>query len=142
MLPEFDDFGNLPVGVYPATVEEISQRFNCSSFRARSPLTNSLTRYVRDIRNMGPTGLYIDGSYVSLKLAPSDVDIGVVFPGDFDIANNEWRFKNPSYKRMKLDIQLFKPGWNDAVIENILSGWQVDRERQQPKGIIYLELAR
>jgi hypothetical protein len=31
VIPEFDDFGYLPPGIYPATIEEINERFGQQS---------------------------------------------------------------------------------------------------------------
>jgi hypothetical protein len=83
-LPAFTDAGDLPTGVYPATLQEILQRFGTSSPRRKvvalrlerihqlSLATGHLTRFV------------IFGSFVTEKPDPNDVDIFLLMADTFD----------------------------------------------------------
>src|SRR5437773_328172 len=76
LIPDFID-GVLPNGVHVCTLEEVVQqfgRFQSSDRRLR--LTEALKRYVKEVRALGiATALIIDGSYVTMKAKPSDIDM-------------------------------------------------------------------
>lgn len=138
MLPEFDENGNLPPGEHRATLKEIVSRFNVHSWRTRGPLTQALQDYIRQLNVGNVRRLYVDGSYITKKLSPSDVDLLLVFSDDFDLDREVWRFKNQTWKKRGLDIWLYRE--NDIGLKRHLQDWQTDWERQVPKGIILLEL--
>jgi hypothetical protein len=80
MLPHFDENGNLPPGIHRATFEEIAERFGSGSGE-REVEIKELSRFIECAKSVGAKRLIIDGSFVTNKLAPNDVDI-VVLPGD------------------------------------------------------------
>jgi hypothetical protein len=138
MLPEFDENGNLPPGEHSATLEEIIKRFNVHSWRTRGPITQALQDYIYQIPKYGIDRIYVDGSYITAKLAPVDVDLTVVFFDDFDLEAEAWRFRNQTWRKRRLDIHLYRE--NDIGLERHLQGWKTDLERQILKGIVLLEL--
>ena len=85
MLPEFDERGNLPPGIHPASFEEIAARFGWQSDLRRVE-TESLRWLIELVRRTGAQRLIINGSFVTDKLEPNDVDCLVLtkpgFPGD------------------------------------------------------------
>jgi hypothetical protein len=76
MIPELQD-GVLPEGLYFCTLEEVKMSFGQFRRSDRRPqLTERLTRYVRDARNSGVvSAIVIDGSYVTAKDEPGDIDL-------------------------------------------------------------------
>jgi hypothetical protein len=83
MIPELND-GVLPGGVHDCTATEVEAafgRFQKSDRRMR--LTEKLLAYLADARRSGiVTAVLIDGSYVTAKDEPEDIDlIVVVRPG-------------------------------------------------------------
>lgn len=79
MLPDFDEFGNLPPGIHPATIEEIILRFGIGS-PERDVEGQELLEFVKWARLAGVRRLIIDGSFVTAKEASNDVDL-VILPG-------------------------------------------------------------
>jgi hypothetical protein len=73
MIPEFNDDGYLPPGLHRATLEEIADRFGREP-ELRQAQTESL-RWLLDLaKRVGVQRLIIDGSYVTDKWEPNDVD--------------------------------------------------------------------
>jgi hypothetical protein len=85
-IPELSANGYLPPGVHDATLEEVGAvfgRFQRSDRRVF--LFLRLCDYVRELRAWGRAEeLLIDGSFVSGKAEPNDVDLIVVYPNEFD----------------------------------------------------------
>lgn len=85
MIPELDD-RVLPEGIHRCTVEECENTFGRFSRSDRRPrLTATLRRYVQDARDAGiAVAIVIDGSYVTEKAEPNDIDLILVLRHDFD----------------------------------------------------------
>src|SRR5262245_33840400 len=85
MIPDFNDDGYLPPGIHQATLEEIAARFGQES-ELRQVQMESL-RWLDDVaRRAGVQRIIVNGSFVTDKLEPNDVDcvllIGTDFPRD------------------------------------------------------------
>lgn len=72
MIPEFDSYGNLPPGVYSATLSEIEARFAYTS--GRKQLFLGFKRLAENLKVAGSKTLYLNGSYVTSKRDPRDYD--------------------------------------------------------------------
>lgn len=83
-IPEFVDgeYGVLPVGDHEATLEEVRDRFT-SSF-ARRELFKALERIVLTLWDLGVAEICLDGSFVTDKRRPNDVDIWFKAPNGAD----------------------------------------------------------
>ena len=79
MLPPFDEFGYLPPGIHACGVQELIVRFGNGS-PEREVETQELIDFFAWARNAGIQRVIVNGSYVTAKTAPNDVDI-VVLPG-------------------------------------------------------------
>ena len=83
-LPEFNDAGDLPVGIHRATLEEIAARFGDGASQRRAT-TRSLAEICRLAQATHKLDRLVFGSYVTAKLEPDDVDIILVMRDDFDM---------------------------------------------------------
>src|SRR5713101_5417616 len=85
MIPDWGDDGYLPAGIHPATLEEIADRFGRES-ELRQAQMESLRWLVNLARRAGVQRIVVNGSFVTEKLEPNDVDcvllIGPDFPHD------------------------------------------------------------
>jgi hypothetical protein len=72
MIPEFDENGNLPPGIYWAKWEEFVERFGITPRRRR--LLEGLQMAMEQLKAAGCRTIYIDGSFVTDKLNPNDFD--------------------------------------------------------------------
>ena len=85
MIPDFDKEGYLPPGIHLASVDEIGVRFGRES-ELRQVQMESLVWMIELARRSGAERIVINGSFVTDKLEPNDVDcvllIGDEFPND------------------------------------------------------------
>ncbi|MBI3823653.1 MAG: hypothetical protein HY289_13370, partial [Planctomycetes bacterium] len=98
MLPPFDDYGNLPPGIHPCAVDELAARFGTDS-EERETEINELLDFIEAARKAGVRRLLVNGSFVTGKLNPNDVDVvflpGSDYPrGEKELDNDEltWPF--------------------------------------------------
>ena len=85
MIPPLDNEGYLPPGIHLATVEEIRARFGQESELRRAQM-ESLLWLIQLARRAGVQRIVVNGSFVTDKLEPNDVDcvllVGAGFPRD------------------------------------------------------------
>lgn len=73
MIPDFDDSGNLPLGVHDASWDEIAQRFGWTS--RRRELLDGLKAALKPLREAGCRRVFINGSFVTDKDEPGDTSM-------------------------------------------------------------------
>jgi hypothetical protein len=82
-IPDLDDRGVLPPGLHSCSLDEIGERFG--SFRGsdhRARLHDALVRYAAEARSTRVVrALVVDGSFVTSKPEPGDIDLVVVLGG-------------------------------------------------------------
>lgn len=70
--------GLLPPGIYPASLTEVWPMFDQASSTTRQALNQALEHAVALIWNRDPAAvIYVNGSYVTDKIDPIDVDLAV-----------------------------------------------------------------
>lgn len=139
MIPDFEENGNLPPGIYVASIEELVKRFGGSKSLVRSNLTKSLRTFYNFIK-FEPCEVYINGSYTTNKLSPADIDILVIRSPEFLDNINAMIRLGQFVKHRKdygLHIKSLVKSRDDETIENSLEWFQHDRENKA-KGIIRL----
>src|ERR1700730_1357210 len=79
MIPELVD-GVLPEGLHNCTLREIEDRFGRGGrTEQRSRLTQRLGEFIEEARRTGfVAAVVIDGSYVTAKADPNDIDVIVM----------------------------------------------------------------
>ena len=82
MLPEFNNHGFLPEGVHSATLDEFQQRFGFN--RWRQQLLQNLDELINVASRAGAVRIIIDGSFVTDKETPGDIDAVLIVSDDFD----------------------------------------------------------
>ena len=84
-LPEFDESGELPVGVHQATLQEVIQRFGTASV-TREAIAARLQRIYALAAGTGHLArCIVFGSLVTSKPDPNDVDVFLLMDDDFDV---------------------------------------------------------
>jgi predicted nucleotidyltransferase len=76
MIPDFVDiehFTVLPKGIHECTMNELKERFAISI--RRRELMFGLEKLIEDLKKIYCTKVYIDGSFVTNKARPSDIDV-------------------------------------------------------------------
>lgn len=82
MLPAFDDFGNLPPGIHRCSVAELVDRFGSGSDEREAEISE-LVAFVDAAKTAGVRRLMVNGSFVTGKLAPNDVDVVILPSPDY-----------------------------------------------------------
>jgi len=80
MIPALQENGFLPPGLHPADLDEIWERFGHISERRRM-LFSRLRTFAEFARYVGALRMFVDGSYVTAKTNPEDVDV-VIWVGE------------------------------------------------------------
>jgi len=81
-IPPFRADGYLPEGVYVCSEAEVVFRFGSSS-RRRRRLVLRLRRWLELGRQVGARRLLVDGSFVTAKEDPHDIDTVILLPQNF-----------------------------------------------------------
>jgi hypothetical protein len=82
--PEFDDNGDLPVGIHQATIDEVVRHFGPGSVQRRL-VAQRLERIFKWAISTGQVAKFIVfGSFVTAKPDPGDVDIFMLMEDSFD----------------------------------------------------------
>lgn len=142
MIPTFsDETGNLPPGEYPATWEEIVERFGHTPWRRR--LLDGLKAALESLRAAGCRKAYLDGSFVTAKEEPGDFDACWEGEGvDGDLLDEELLVFDPgrATQKAKYGGELFVAEWAaDETGAPFRAFFQQDRDGN-PKGIIVIDL--
>jgi hypothetical protein len=82
-IPELAD-GRLPPGLHRASADEIIKRF-CSATPQRRALAAPLRELIGIALDANAKGLYLNGSFVTDKSGPRDIDAVIVLPRGFDV---------------------------------------------------------
>jgi hypothetical protein len=82
MIPKFNDDGYLPAGIHRATLEEISNRFG-QECEIRQTQMESLRWLIDLARQAGAQRIVVNGSFVTDKFEPNDVDCVLLIGPDF-----------------------------------------------------------
>ena len=79
-IPDLDENGFLPPGVYDCTLEEVQQRFGRARVNfQRSELFAKLKEYVKEAQSTKLVkAIILDGSFVTNKETPNDIDMIVI----------------------------------------------------------------
>jgi hypothetical protein len=84
--PEFDEGGDMPPGVYPATLAEVLARFGKNTAERQRVARRLEHSYALAKATRRLARFIIFGSFVTSKPAPNDVDIFLLMEDDFDVS--------------------------------------------------------
>jgi hypothetical protein len=140
LIPEFDSRGLLPEGIYRANWQEIVKHFGGN--RQRRQLLQGLKVALDLLKDAGCRRVYLDGSFVTDKKSPNDVDvcwdIDGVDPMSLDSVFFDFDdFRAAQKARFRAE---FFPAQAPQRFKTFLDFFQIDKETGEPKGIIELLL--
>ena len=73
-IPDLDEHGLLPAGIHDCSLEEMNAKFAWNDHRQQ--LMSSFARFLRgEIVGVFDHPVYADGSFVTDKISPNDVDV-------------------------------------------------------------------
>jgi hypothetical protein len=139
-IPELDANGFLPVGLHDCTLDEVDERFGVfQTSDRRVRLFHALEEYVTEV---GRTGmalyLLIDGSFVTSKPEPSDVDLILVLSRDHDFGADLRPFEyntvtRPGARRVHRLLDLFVFPEGSAALNRQVRYFQGVRDNEDAK---------
>jgi hypothetical protein len=143
-LPTFNEFGDLPEGVYPLTLPDAIAHFGTGS-SSRQEATARLQRvWDLAIKTGFLTRIIVFGSYVTNKTQPNDVDVILIMDNDFVLANCP-----PAslvlFDHARADAELgasvfwIRPEMLIAeTVDQFIAGWQLTRDYRR-RGILEIK---
>jgi hypothetical protein len=137
MIPAFNANRNLPSGIHIATMEEFTARFAYNL--KRKELLKKLMQFINHIKTIGCTAIYIDGSYVTNKLLPGDIDICWENTGiDLRLAFQKMPIlENPTAIKIIYGFDVFPANIMEKSSGRLfIDFFQRDKLTDLPKGII------
>lgn len=118
MIPDFDEHGYLPAGLYRASLDEIEERFGRRSEVRRVQMA-SLRWLVDSATRTGVRRVVVNGSFVTDALEPNDVDCVLLIEAGFPkslVAERELHVGFPF-----LDIQLADQDTFERLVEHFFA---------------------
>jgi hypothetical protein len=142
MIPPPNARGELLPGIHAATLDEIETVF-AMTFRRRT-LFDGLRRAVQNFRAAGVCRIFIDGSFVTTKAEPNDIDGCWEWHDEVDLDRLDPVFLDFSRHRQamqrKYGVDFFIANWVEAGSGlTFLEFFQRNRS-DEPKGIVLLTL--
>jgi hypothetical protein len=90
-IPNLNEQGLLPPGIYDCSLEEIGERFGTfQSTDRRSRLYERLQEYLTQVRSSNlALAVIVNGSFVTSKADPNDIDLILVLPSSHDVLSRQ-----------------------------------------------------
>ena len=139
-FPAFNENGDLPVGIYKATLKEVLEHFGKGSLQRQLVARRLASIYETAKSTKQLLRFIVYGSFVTNKENPNDVDIFMLMTGGFDPEKVSGKtrliFKHLTTQKYE-GASIFWAaksgiiGGEDVLIE----GWQVKRDKTR-RGIV------
>src|SRR5437867_9932401 len=87
-IPPFNDRGWLPDGIHDCTLEQAAERFGSFQRSDRRPrLWHRFQNFFFEVKATSKaTAILLNGSFVTAKPDPNDIDLILVLPGSHDFS--------------------------------------------------------
>lgn len=140
MLPKLKKIGLLPSGIHSLSWNELVEEFGINNHRLK--LLKGLKEGLNILFEYGCKEVCIDGSFVTSKLLPNDIDVG------YDNTKMNWKKfikEQPEFNDIKNGSKIQKEKYQsefyayNAFEDSILQFFQFDRDGN-PKGIVKIFL--
>lgn len=141
IVPGFSKNGNLPPGIYDVPISLVIERFGGPSLK-RVELSKFLVEFYKEIK-IYCISFFIDGSFITSKLLPGDIDFLIILKEDMFMNSLErglivgilqkWRAINP-------DIYAFPQRQEQGLILQYFTLFTHDKKSKKEKGIISIRI--
>ena len=146
-VPELDDHGLLPAGVHDCTIDELRARFGSFQTSDRRPrLFEKLQALVSEAWS-APLGRWfvVDGSFVTSKPEPNDIDLLLVLPIGHDLRSDlgpaQYHLVSKKSVRRRYGFDIIAVRENTTEYEEAVAFFQQVRgQRGLRKGLLRLAL--
>ncbi len=147
MIPPFNEDGLLPEGICDCTLDEAAERFGAFQSNDRRPqLWVRFTEFMREMKACELVeAVLVDGSFVTAKSDPNDIDLVLVVPAghDFSIDLSPVQYNLLAQHRVRrrfgFDIVVVKNGTEN--LEQAVGFFQQVKQRPSvKKGMLRIKL--
>jgi len=142
MIPAPNAIGELPPGMHTATLEEVEAVFVTTPRRRH--LFEGLRRAIQNLHAAGVRRIFIDGSFVTTKTDPNDIDgcwewteevnLDLLDPVLLDFTQARRAMQD------KYGVDFFLATWVEAGSEITFLDFFQRNRADDPKGIVQLDL--
>jgi hypothetical protein len=146
-IPALDEDGFLPPGVHVCTTEELRRRFGTFQGSDRRPrLFARFLGFVEAIRKADIfTAIVVDGSFVTDKPAPNDIDLVLVLAADHDfeadLRPSQYSLVVPAFIRRQWGFDAVVAVENTPAYRAAISFFQMARGHpSRTKGVLRIAL--
>ena len=152
MIPDLED-GVLPEGVHICSIDEVERAFGrFQRTDRRQHLTATLRRYVEAARQAGTAqAIIIDGSYVTVKDEPGDIDVMLVLKLEADLTEDllpsEYNVQSKRMVKKLYGFDIFTAVEGGEIyqrtirfLSNVNPGESIPYTSKPRKGILRIEL--
>ena len=141
MIPQLNARGELPPGIHTATLDEVEVIF--ANGPKRRTLFEGLKRALENLKAAGVLRVFIDGSFVTGKTEPNDVDGCWEWHEDVDLNRLDAVFLDFSHQRQsmreKYGVDFFIANWVEASSGKTFLDFFQQNRFFEPKGILVIE---
>lgn len=140
MIPNFHDGLNLPGGLHPATLLEVTNHFGKSARRGQ--LCGALQKVLERAKDCHFRKVVLFGSFVSAKESPGDIDLfWTLAPGtDTDSLTPSCReLIDPAKSKERFQCDIFWCFDEQDQIGRMAAMWGLDREGRK-RGLVVIDL--
>ncbi|HEY6168191.1 MAG TPA: hypothetical protein VI454_09140 [Verrucomicrobiae bacterium] len=146
-IPPVTKNGVLPEGVHACSMEEVRLRFGVfQGSDRRVGLFNKLAQFVTELRYSGLfAAVVVDGSFVTTKSAPQDIDLILALPrdhnwsADLNVASYNLVSRRAVHRRFGFDVLLAADG-GEGYKGYIEFFSRVREDASMRKGMLRIEL--
>ncbi|HET7631385.1 MAG TPA: hypothetical protein VFK16_03625 [Gemmatimonadaceae bacterium] len=146
-IPDLSTDGLLPDGLHECTLDEVIERFGRFQDSDRRPsLGRELQQYVAEVRS-AEVGKYlvVDGSFVTSKPSPSDIDLLLVLRDDVNLGEVvppfRYNARSRTYIRKKYRFDFFPAFDGDGSADAVIRFFrQVKYRPGEVKGLLKVTL--
>jgi hypothetical protein len=141
VLPKFNKAGDLPPGVYQATLDEVVERFGAARGRRNICTRRLLHVYALAQRTGQLQRFIIFGSYVTATPDPNDVDVVLIMDDAFRLEDCPIEVRGlfdhaVAQARYGASIFWVRPGLLlSESMDNFIAYWQIKRDGSK-RGIV------
>ena len=143
-FPEFNENGDLPVGIYKATLQEVLEHFGKGSLQRQLIALRLKKIWYSAKATKQVLRFIVYGSFVTAKENPNDVDIFMLMEDGFDpnevFGKSRLIFNHLTTQKYE-GASIFW-GTKSGIIGDVdefISGWQIKRDTTR-RGIIEVEI--
>jgi len=146
-IPALNTDGLLPAGIYDCTLPELRERFG--KFQGSDQRARLLNRLEELVEAMRASGLFeailVDGSFVTAKAAPNDVDlVAVLLPGhnfERDLPISEYALVSRAMLRRRYGFDVLVAERGSRLNETYVEFFSLVRDNPDVrKGLLRLRL--